>query len=83
MIEAIACMREPRPPLLWVGNLRDDDLYVEELRRFVIDGRELIDILNRARLMVYAPKNIISLTVSNSAPIYGAATYPNNSRSSR
>jgi glycosyltransferase involved in cell wall biosynthesis len=67
VIEAIARLREPRPPLLWVGNLWDDS-YVEELHglaaslgvvfepRFLIEEGELIDILNRARLMVYAPQ---------------------------
>jgi glycosyltransferase involved in cell wall biosynthesis len=67
VIEAVARVRPPRPRLIWVGNHRSEP-YVEELRRlasslgvvfeerFLIDDEELIDILNRASLMVYAPR---------------------------
>jgi len=67
VIGSLAKVGEPRPRLVWVGNVAIPS-YVDELKQFAesvdvdfyplvrIDDRELIDILNRALMMVYAPR---------------------------
>jgi glycosyltransferase involved in cell wall biosynthesis len=67
VIEAVARVPEPRPSLVWIGNVGSAP-YVEELRQLAsslgvtfeprvrIDDTELLDLLNRARIMVYAPR---------------------------
>ncbi len=65
-IEAVACVPEPRPPLVWIGNV-GSDAYIDALCRLaaarrvafeprrLIDDSALIDLLSRARLLLYAP----------------------------
>jgi glycosyltransferase involved in cell wall biosynthesis len=65
-IKAISKIAAPRPRLVWIAN-RGSDSYYEEMRRLAesyevnfevrasIDDNELVDILNRATAMVYAP----------------------------
>jgi glycosyltransferase involved in cell wall biosynthesis len=67
VIEAVARLQEPRPPLRWVGN-NWTNAYIEKLRqlasslgvvfepRFLINDADVIDLLNRARAMVYTPR---------------------------
>ncbi len=67
VIESLAKVKEPRPHLLWVGNSGSYE-YIESLKQFAksvnvyfypkvrIDDRELVYILNRARMMIYAPR---------------------------
>jgi len=67
VIEAVARVPEPRPSLLWIGNVGSDS-YIQALGRLAsslgvtfeprvrIDDSELLDILGRARIMVYAPR---------------------------
>jgi len=67
VVEALARLPEPRPPLVWVGDQvegrylrRVSDLARVrgvglEVRRLVSDAK-LVDLLNRATLMVYAPR---------------------------
>ena len=67
VIEALALVPPPRPPLVWIGNAADDE-YVAHLQRLAeargvcLDTRvmlsdvEVVDLLNRALLMVYAPR---------------------------
>ena len=66
-IEALAKVREPRPPLIWVGNVANRS-YLDELEQLAqsvnvgfepkvrIDDDELVSILNRASAMVYTPR---------------------------
>jgi len=66
-IEAVAKVVDPRPQLIWISN-HSDSTYVEELKKLAyskgvsfqvkikIDDEELIDILNRAAMEVYAPR---------------------------
>jgi glycosyltransferase involved in cell wall biosynthesis len=64
-IEALALTPHPRPRLVWVGNVRTpyfDDMCVLARARNVdfepkvgITDEELLDILNRAQAMLYAP----------------------------
>jgi glycosyltransferase involved in cell wall biosynthesis len=66
-IEAISRVREPRPRLVWIGNVASTG-YVEELRglaaslgvefepRMRVSDEEIVDLLNRAMMMVYAPR---------------------------
>jgi glycosyltransferase involved in cell wall biosynthesis len=71
IIKAVAKIDVPRPRLLWVGNWianRGSESYYEEMRslakshgvtfevRRSINDKELVDILNRASTMVYAPR---------------------------
>jgi len=71
IIKAVAQIDAPRPPLVWIGNWianRGSESYYEEMRslaklhevtfevRRSIDDKELVDILNRASTMVYAPR---------------------------
>lgn len=67
VIDALARVPAPRPKLVWTGNSLTPE-YLAELElaaqagkvdfepRLLIDDDALIDLLNRARLMVYAPK---------------------------
>jgi glycosyltransferase involved in cell wall biosynthesis len=66
VIDALGCVPQPRPKLLWIGN-STTPVYLAELHesaqaaqvefepRLLIDDEAVIDLLNRARLMVYAP----------------------------
>ncbi len=67
VIQAIAAIKEPRPTLVWVGNAAYPE-YLKELEslakslavNFVpqvkIQDAKIVDLLNRAALMVYAPR---------------------------
>ena len=67
VIKAVAKIGGPRPRLVWIANM-GADWYCEKLRslaesyevtfdaRMSIDDNELVDILNRATAMVYAPR---------------------------
>ena len=67
VIKAVAKIGAPRPRLVWIAN-RGEDWYYEKMRslaesygvtfeaRASIDDNELVDILNRATAMVYAPR---------------------------
>jgi glycosyltransferase involved in cell wall biosynthesis len=67
VIKAVAKIAVPRPRLVWIAN-RGEDWYEEKMRsvadshrvtfeaRARIDDKELVDILNRATAMVYAPR---------------------------
>jgi glycosyltransferase involved in cell wall biosynthesis len=67
ILEALACLPPPRPGLVWVGNVAKP-AYADELQRFAqsagvqvdlrlrIGDDELVDLLNRAAAMVYAPR---------------------------
>jgi glycosyltransferase involved in cell wall biosynthesis len=66
-IRALGYVRQPRPRLVWVGNMSSPS-YLEELKRLAaatgvcfdpkvnIQDSELVAILNRAQVMVYAPR---------------------------
>jgi glycosyltransferase involved in cell wall biosynthesis len=66
-IKAISLLPEP-PPLVWIGNIVANDDFLEEMRalaaslrvevsfRVAITDHELIDILNRATALIYAPR---------------------------
>lgn len=66
-IQALAELPAPRPRLVWVGNVGSPH-YVEHLRRTAaqrgvpfepllrVDDARLVDLLNRAALMLYAPR---------------------------
>ncbi len=67
VIEAVAEIPAPRPRLVWIGNM-ESYRYAEELQQFAqdrgvefeakvrISNEELRSLLNRARLMLYAPR---------------------------
>jgi glycosyltransferase involved in cell wall biosynthesis len=67
IIRALAHLEPPRPRLIWIGNYTVGT-YLEELTRLArsenvefepklrIQDSELVDILNRASMMVYAPR---------------------------
>ena len=67
IIESLALVKEPRPRLVWIGNL-SSPFYFEELKKTAkaanvvfepkirIEDSEVIQILNRALMMVYAPR---------------------------
>jgi glycosyltransferase involved in cell wall biosynthesis len=67
VVRALAHVGQPRPPLVWVGNEAVPS-YVKELNqlavsqgvsfepRVKIHDSEVVAILNRARMMVYAPR---------------------------
>jgi len=67
VIKAVAKIGVPRPRLVWIANM-GADWYYEKMRslaesyevtfeaRASIDDNELVDILNRATAMVYAPR---------------------------
>ena len=67
VIKALAKVRAPRPKLIWIGNMTDNsylrqltslaqDLGVDLDCRVGIGDEEVIDLLNRAAMMVYAPR---------------------------
>lgn len=67
VIEAMAKVRAPRPGLVWIGNagnksyLKELMKYADALRinfetRIRVSDDELVDILNRAMMMVYTPR---------------------------
>jgi glycosyltransferase involved in cell wall biosynthesis len=65
--EAINRMEKPRPRLVWVGNAAQTD-FLEEMKRLAsslevdlqprlqVTDEELVDLLNRAGALVYAPR---------------------------
>jgi glycosyltransferase involved in cell wall biosynthesis len=66
-IEAMACLPAPRPPLIWVANLEDpayrrkmEALAIERQVDFQvrsrIDDNALVDLLNRAGLLLYTSR---------------------------
>jgi len=67
VIRSVAKVNEPRPRLIWIGN-SSDKVYLNDLRKLAISQRvdfelremitdeELIDVLNRAAMMTYAPR---------------------------
>jgi glycosyltransferase involved in cell wall biosynthesis len=67
VIEALAAVPPPRPRLVWVGNVASP-VYLEELKHLAaaldvafepcvrVTDDELLDLLNRALLMAYAPR---------------------------
>jgi glycosyltransferase involved in cell wall biosynthesis len=67
VIRALASVRHPRPRLVWIGNfsfpqyLNDvkqlaESLSVDFEAKEIVSDDQLIDILNRAAMMVYAPR---------------------------
>lgn len=67
IIESLSRVPPPRPQLIWIGNTVDEKHEAELARlassgnvefttRKMLDDEALIDLLNRARLMVYAPR---------------------------
>jgi glycosyltransferase involved in cell wall biosynthesis len=67
VIEALGAMTGPRPRLIWIGN-EVSPSYLEDLKQLAVTRKvtfeprvrvsdeELVDILNRALAMVYAPR---------------------------
>lgn len=67
VLESVARLPLPRPPVVWVGNYAYPP-YVEKLREMArssqielrimirLDDRDLVDLLNRAAVMAYAPR---------------------------
>jgi glycosyltransferase involved in cell wall biosynthesis len=67
-IEAVGAMSAPRPKLVWIGNAIFDQPYLDEmvalasdrqvdfLPKLNVSDHELINILNRASMMIYAPR---------------------------
>ena len=67
IIEALANVEQPRPRLIWIGNVAYPP-FLEELKQFAesvdvdfepkvrISDEEIVNILNRATMMVYAPR---------------------------
>jgi glycosyltransferase involved in cell wall biosynthesis len=67
VIKALSCVGSPRPRLVWIGNQSAPD-YLDGLRALarslrvdfeakeMVRDDELVDILNRAAMMVYAPR---------------------------
>ncbi len=66
VIRSLARTKLPRPRLVWVGNFVDGDfdvkmvamaqsLGVEFEPRVMVSDKELVDLLSRAKMMVYAP----------------------------
>lgn len=67
VIEALSIVKEPRPRLVWVGNVAIDP-FLEEMRQLAhslhvdfepklkIEDRKLVNLFNRAAMMVYAPR---------------------------
>jgi len=80
LIEAISRLGDPRPPLVWVANAgitshrREMEALASSLKvqfeiRVGISDAELVDVLNRAAMMVYAPR----LEPFGMAPLEGNA----------
>ena len=67
-IEAVAALPAPRPRLIWIGNEVWDSAYMLQLRKLAqrrsvdfsplvnISHAEVVDVLNRASAMIYAPR---------------------------
>ena len=67
VIQAIAYLKDPRPPLVWIGSISNLE-YVQELTALALklgvefqpvtmaSDEEVIDTLNRAWVMAYAPR---------------------------
>ena len=67
VIEALGLLPPPRPPLVWIGNVANED-YVAHLKRLaeargvcleckvMLPDADVIALLNRAAMMVYAPR---------------------------
>jgi glycosyltransferase involved in cell wall biosynthesis len=67
VIEAISRLDEPRPPLVWIANLVTDT-YANDMKKLAaslgvhfevrpqVTDSELVDLLNRATVMLYAPR---------------------------
>jgi glycosyltransferase involved in cell wall biosynthesis len=68
VIRALGQVSEPRPRLIWVGNYVSPNSYLDELRELarglhvdfvpktLISDAEMIDLLNRSLMMLYAPR---------------------------
>lgn len=68
LVKALSTVREPRPPLVWVANVLGHPRYVDEIVRFAgsvgvrldlrmnIPDTDLVDLLNRATALLYAPR---------------------------
>ena len=67
VIKAVGAMRGRKPSLVWIGNLVAPEYraFLEELARsegvclelkIMVSDAEMVDLLNRAALMVYAPR---------------------------
>ena len=80
VIEAVSRLGEPRPPLIWIANAANASYRreMEELAsslkvrfeiRVLISDVELVDVLNRATMMLYAPR----LEPFGMAPLEGNA----------
>jgi glycosyltransferase involved in cell wall biosynthesis len=66
-IEGLAQVAEPRPKLIWIGNVASSG-YIDELQQIAsalsvdfeprvrVSDEEIVDLLNRATTMVYAPR---------------------------
>lgn len=66
-IEAIGAIPSPRPKLVWVGNVANET-YLDRMRRLAaaqqvvfepmvrVSNETLLDVLNRAAVMIYAPR---------------------------
>jgi glycosyltransferase involved in cell wall biosynthesis len=66
-IEAVAAIDPPRPKLVWIGNVASSS-YLDEMRQLAaardvvfepmlrVSDETLLDVLNRAAVMVYAPR---------------------------
>ncbi len=67
VIESLALVPPPRPQFVWVGNV-SDSRYIEQVKRLArerevdftirmrVSDDELLDLLNTARMMAYAPR---------------------------
>jgi len=80
VIEAVSALGEPRPPLVWIANMASasyrsemedlaSSLNVRFEIRLQISDAEIVDTLNRAALMLYAPR----LEPFGMAPLEGNA----------
>jgi glycosyltransferase involved in cell wall biosynthesis len=66
-IQAVACLPEPRPPLVWIGN-KAEQRYLDEVKQLAVElnvdlrtllrvsDAEIVDTLNRATLMLYTSR---------------------------
>jgi glycosyltransferase involved in cell wall biosynthesis len=66
-IEAVAAIDPPRPKLVWIGNIASSS-YLDEMRQLAavrdvvfepmvrVSDETVLDVLNRAAVMVYAPR---------------------------
>jgi len=67
IIRSLAHVKPPRPRLVWIGNVQSRSFWEDLIRlakskavdfepKLSIQDSELVDILNRAQMMVYAPR---------------------------